>query len=261
MNQHRPAGPLASVDPGAVSLGTLLQVADLEAITGVLRVGDAGTVSLTAGVPTDATCDAHTGLDAFYELFIEAPTVDVLSLVGAEARPDNLGRRPLPSLILEGARRADEWARVHTQVLSPTAALAGLTLDGGAASLRTRLAEGASVAEACESAGLPRHVVANLVSQWLDQRLVDPVGTRAAPLRTRNNVAVNRPPERAAQAEPTAQAGGFYDHLDTGRRALRDGDLTAARAAFEAATHLRPDDRVARQNLRRVESLLLEATP
>lgn len=256
MNSLLMEATVATVDPAFVSLGTLLQVADLEAVTGVLRVGSVGEVHLRAGLPTDARLAAIVGLDAFYELFIEAASVTELRLVRAESQPEAWGRRPLASLILEGTRRADEWARVSRHVirLREAAPIA----EGQAAFLRA-LKRSVSVAEAARAAGMPRHHAACVVSGWLDQGHADVVSTLEAKPEARGVVQmrVNDAPNVGRESPlPSNDTTDFFDQLDLGRRALRAGDLAAALVAFGAATAVRPDDRVARQNLRRVESLM-----
>ena len=91
MNSLLSDAAVAVVDPSAVSLGTLLQVAELEALTGALRVGDVGEIHLTFGGPTDATCRSLAGLDAFFELFVEAQSATELRAivnVGPDTAPE-----------------------------------------------------------------------------------------------------------------------------------------------------------------------------
>lgn len=56
-------------------------------------------------------------------------------------------------------------------------------------------------------------------------------------------------------ADPARRELSFEVLIARGRALLREGDLDASEAAFEAAVALRPDDRIAAQNLRRVRAI------
>ncbi|MCB9683343.1 MAG: DUF4388 domain-containing protein [Alphaproteobacteria bacterium] len=266
MNARERNTVVALVDAASVSLGTLLQVADLEAVTGAIEVGTAGRILLDAGMPTHASAADLEGLDAFYELFLDAPRQGELVLREGDAPEMTWGRRPVASLILEGTRRADEWRRNADRVIAR-----GTVADDADPELLAAVDGVRAPWQLAAALGMARHAVASRIAGWLDAGVVSDTGTRAPMPATgptasnRANVPVTAEPVRplpaaepaiAEPADDDATEASFYDHLDAGRRALRGGDLEGAHAAFSEAAALRPNDRVARQNLRRIESLM-----
>ena len=54
---------------------------------------------------------------------------------------------------------------------------------------------------------------------------------------------------------PDGTLPDYFESIDAGRDLMRAKDYAAAQAAFEAALRARPDDRIAKQNLRRATEL------
>ena len=217
---------VARGDGRRLGLGSLLQLAEGEALSGRLSWGE-GSISFAQGAPVDARLRDLSGFAAVREMFLTpAPTFTLEQGEPPAGRPF----ADASTILLEGCRLQDEWARVAHLVLQKRGDVAvDLPFDG-------RTVE-ALVAEA----KVPRY------------RVVDPILAAI----DAGKLAVVR--VEAAVAPPESAPLDFDDALDAARHAVREGRLAEARTHLEHALMLRPNDRVAAQNLRRI-TLLERAT-
>lgn len=143
-------------DTGGVGLFSVLQLAELEAMSGRFEVA-AGTITLHRGQVVAAEAGSLTGIDAVYELLLAPPSRFVLR------KEEVAGGEPLAPtaiLMLEGCRLLDEWQRLAPMVLAPAG---GAVVEGLPSSLLSRLDGRRPLESAVSRAGLAR------------ARLVDPI--------------------------------------------------------------------------------------
>lgn len=230
----------------AISLPAVLQLAELEGLTGTVAVGEVGRVEMIDGVPVAASCPPWTGVDALCDLFLADATEIVAHRSGIPAAPP-LGH---PSgLVLEGARRMDDWARLAGTIVAP---------EDHSSEVSERLhrvrdaADGElAVFELAVLLDEPRGWTAHAVAALLDLGALRVVGTKPV---------VDDEPTPAAPVAPAVDDSlTVFELLDRGRDALRRGQLDVAHATFAAAVAKDPDHRIATQNLRRVARLMEQA--
>lgn len=146
-------------------------------------------------------------------------------------------------MVMEAAQLADEWQRIAAKIVVSD----GWTPDDPSVQLLIPELDGdVTLSEARQLAGLPIAAVLSPVEAAL----------AAGTLREA------RPPdpERASKTV-TPRELSFFDLLDEGRSLIREQRYRAAEAAFRRALMLRPDDRTAQQNLRRVCELATTTHP
>lgn len=207
-----------------IGLVSVLQLCEAEALTGVLRVGDA-TLSFSNGQLVAARFGAVAGIDAVLEAMLHRGA-DFVFVDEPVERAASLG--DLAPLLLEGCRLMDDWARVDQRILRPRGAL-----PDRLARLAGELDGTRSVADAVTRSGVARVAVVDALVTALDGGVFEVLARPVGP----------------------ALPDSFDDLLDFGRARARDGQLADARAAFEKALRVHPGDRVATQNLRRIVAL------
>lgn len=154
------------------------------------------------------------------------------SVEGAPA--DALVRLPTEKVLMEGARRIDEWSRIETQVphLGVIPALAPLEPSGEAATLDLLPAEWEVLAEVDGARDLRQMAAALRIPEFEVARTVfGLVTTGVVSLR---DPAVRRPrPSMGDDADALIAAAEVR---------LESGDVEAAKEAAQAALMLRPED-------------------
>jgi tetratricopeptide (TPR) repeat protein len=212
---HALAGEL-----GAVTLASVLQLVRADRLAGrlVLR---RGWIGMREGLPVQAACGDLDGELALMELFVDASGpfhLDTDSPGSGAPLGDLIG------LVMDGCRLSDEWERCRTQGVSVAP---DVELPEHLESVRSDLV-----------AGFALQVVArrNRVSGVeLVETVLELVELEEATL-----VAASDPPLEL----------DYYQALELGRAAYRAKEWPRAIQAFERALACRPDDRVAKQNLR-----------
>lgn len=224
---------LLTAPAGRIRLPTVLQALEMEGLSARVELGEGRALLVDEGEVVAASHGSFTGVVAALELLLDPPA----PVVAWEATPVP-GRRallPLASLLIEGARLADEWARMESSALELS--------DGGRARLPEALrglGEGSLRGRSLEAA--------RSTLKLARVQVVDPVLTLLEG-------------GDASLVAPDGPSHGDYDEwLFEGRRQFRAGRPDLARDAFRNALHLRPADPVAACNLRRVEAML-GATP
>lgn len=215
-----------------VRLPSVLQVLEMECLTARVELGPDWEVEVEEGALVAARMGALQGVPAAVELQLEV--VPELRVVGVPAGPPRRPLSPLPSVLLEGARIQDEWARLGPSALRVHPAAAA-TLPAALRGLAADTHAGRGLEVVRRALGLARVQLVDLLLA-----LVESGGAELAP----------------AVEEPQ---GDYDDWLFEGRRLFRAGQRGAAAAAFRNALRLRPDDAVAAANLRRVAAALQEA--
>jgi len=226
-----------------IRLGSLLQLAEAEMISGRLVLEGRGTVELHRGQPTAARFGSEVeGTSALRELFFaDAGEFHVDLDDVAEAPP--LG--PVIALVLDGCRLVDEWERLAPLHLAwepawETSANEGIErLIAAVRDVLERLDGRRTTDAVVVDSGRCRAEVVDPLRLLLDEGFLEQVDPPEAP--------------SPAAFEGLEALDDRYDSLVAqGRALLRAADLAGSEDAFRAALSLRPDDRVVAQNLRHV---------
>ncbi|MCB9681759.1 MAG: DUF4388 domain-containing protein [Alphaproteobacteria bacterium] len=248
---------------GRVTLAGLMQLVDMEGVTGWVDVGGHGGVATSDGLVVDAWYQGWHGTDALFELFLACGAMPCVVRETEVSDRSPLG--PTSSLVLEACRRADEWGRIAGMRLAVVAKPDAPEPAERARAVMRHLDGTRPLFEAVERAGVPRHAAAHLLVPLIQAGVLVPQGPLATvpPLPSAPKVVVPEPRPQGGQAvvdaaPPVAAGSDFYDWLEQGRMAMRAGDLEGAHACFTEALGMRPGDGVAAQNLRRVERILAE---
>lgn len=215
-----------------VSLTSLLYLAQFEALTGWLLVGARGVITLHKGQPGLTCAGALRGADALRELLFHRG--GRFSLIRGAPEPDADALTNITAVMMDAYRLRDEWTRLAPLVLRPAGTWRP---DGPLAAVVGRLDGRRSLAEALRELETPLTAVLDPLLQALAQGQLERSGGARA-------------------AAPVEASEDFYGLLDRGRELMRRGELEAACSALRRALALRPDDRVAHQNLRTLEQRL-----
>lgn len=218
---------ILSGDLADISLTSLIQLAQHELFTGWLVVARRGEIALVKGHVLDASCGRLGGLEALRELLFHRGGRFTL------LRGEPPTRRTIENVtfaVMDAYRLRDEWTRLSGLVLVPTTDQpwkpTGGLLDGVVVQLDGRR----TVAEAVAASSCVFTLVIDALLDAMSLGLV----VRAA-----------------GSARPAEEPGlDFYELIDRGRELMRGGSYEAAEQMLARALALRPDDRVAQQNLR-----------
>ena len=215
-----------------VSLTSLLYLAQFEALTGWLLVGTRGVITLHKGQPGLICALSLRGADALRELLFHRG--GRFSLIRGTPETSEDGLTNLTAVMMDAYRLRDEWTRLSPLVLRPAGAWQP---EGPLAAVVERLDGRRSLAEAVRELEAPLTPMLDPLLQALARGLLVRIGG-------------------ARPAAPVEASDDFFGLLDRARELTRRGELEAACAALRRALNLRPDDRVAQQNLRTLEQRL-----
>ena len=216
-----------SGDLSDVGLATLLQVVQMEGLSGWIRVRGRGAITLVKGQVVGAECGELRGSDALLELlFADHGRFEVVQGSPAAAPP-------LPGVtfaVMDAYRLRDEWERLGGLVLRriggtqwrPTGAAIDAVMAeiDGVRSLRSLVA----------GLGVSPTQIIDAARDAIDIGLI----------------------EAAAVVQAPEVHGDLHELLDQSREAMRRGDLVGAIRLLEQALLVDPSSRVAQQNLRRL---------
>ncbi|MCB9778766.1 MAG: DUF4388 domain-containing protein [Alphaproteobacteria bacterium] len=245
-------------DGRRVALSSLLQLVDLEALDGRITT-ERGRIDLQEGRVVGAQLGDHAGVGALLELLVvPLARIEIVEESPAAEGPP-LGE--LMGLVVESCRLADEWARLAPLVLAPPVPVCE---DPALAEVLAGVDGRRALWEIVDDAPVLVVQVVDPLGALLATRVLEVVGRRAMPVLVATPGGLELPPADGSPPEspPIASAGGgdppdaTYDELvESGRRFVRARQLDEARERFERALHLRPDDSIAAQNLRRIAAL------
>lgn len=227
------------LDP--LQLTTLLQMASSDEVTGWLSVDSVGQVGFVDGAIVAAECGALRGTAALTLLVLRCPPQAAFVLQDdTPPRSASLGQTQW--LVMRAAQYTDEWKRLAPQVLAVQGEATPDGLDGVARWMDGRR----TVAEAVALGGGLRPALVSALGDAVEAGALV--------------VAAPPDPDRAAAVPLADQPEDFFALVDEGRALLRARRLAEAELALARALRLRPDDRVVRQNLQRVQALRAEET-
>ena len=210
-----------------ISLTSLLQLTQHEAISGWLEIARMGEVAISKGHVLDASCGPLTGVEALRELLFHRGGRFTL------VRGDPQERRAIDNVtfaVMDAYRLRDEWARLASVVLEATSDRPWKPTGGLLDAVAVQFDGRRTVEEAVTSSS---PFVTLLIDPLLDAINLGLLVRAARPA--------------PAEEEPELD---FYQLIDRGHALLRSGSYEAAEQQLRRALVLRPDDRVAKQNLR-----------
>jgi hypothetical protein len=264
-----------------ISLPTLLQLVQMEALSGWIDVRGRGSIALIKGHVVEARAGKLSGVEGLRELLFGEGGAFVVSR-GDPIASDSI--ECVPFAVMDACRLQDEWARLGGKILrlrggatwKPTGAPADLvlsTLDG----VR-------SLAELIQASGAPATLVLDAIIDAMEVGLLEQIGAKVLPIRQREpdpeplwpTPPLAAPPltppplapptvTSAAPAPPPTPEAAWDEDIDPNedleallsraRKHLKERDFTAAEALFLRALARSPGDRVIQQNLRRIAHL------
>lgn len=223
---------------GPIGLSSLLQLASTEGVSGTLSLGPSASVGLYEGAVVSARHGGARGLEALRMTFLLQVGVFVLT-DDAPAERKSFGNST--GLILDGLRFSDEWAEHAALVLAVDPAVSWRPADTAAAEVIGLLQGQLTLAEVISISG---HSPARVLDSLREGLRVGALYEAAPP-----------DPKRVSFEDKPPTEEEYFNLVDEGRTSLRAGELSRAEVAFRRALRARPEDGVARQNLRRVLEL------
>lgn len=221
---------ILSGDLRDISLISLLQLAQYEGTSGWLRVTRRGEIALRRGHVLDARCGALSGIEALRELLFHRGGRFSL-LRGEPSCPPAIDN--VTFAVMDAYRLRDEWARLAEVVLIPTAELPWRPTGGLLDRLVIQFDGQRNVADALAAAPDAPCCTTLLLDALLDALRLGLLRRVAAP------------------AQPASEPElDFYELIDRARALMRGDNDEAAERLLRRALALRPEDRVAQQNLR-----------
>lgn len=225
-----------------VSLVSLLQLAQVEAISGWLRIEGRGEISLLKGHVGTVACGRLTGVEALRELAFHDRGRFVL------ARGEPAGDRTcdnVPFALMDAYRLRDEWKRLADTVLRRVDDKPWKPTGGPFDPIVLELDGRRSLAELVDPHPGITTLVIDAALDALRLGLVERV----------HGVPRRPPPLAVVDSED------YDDLVDRGRELTRRGEFDAAEALLRRALARRPDDRAVQQNLRVLARRRAEAGP
>lgn len=226
-DSHPGGVEILSGDLSDISLTSLLQLTQYEAISGWLCVARRGEITISKGQVQDATCGPLGGLEALRELVFHRGGRFSL-LRGEPQAPRAIDN--VTFAVMDAYRLRDEWARIAGVVLRPAGDERWRPTGGLLDDIVLHLDGRRTVADTVAAAE-------GLVTLMLDA-LLDAINL---------GLLVRVAAPAAPAAEPHLN---FYQLIDRAQALMRGGNYETAEHHLQRALALRPDDRVAQQNLR-----------
>lgn len=218
-----------------VSLVSLLQLAQAEAISGWLRVEGRGDIVLLKGHVGSAVCGRLTGVEALRELAFHERGRFVL------VRGEPGGERcdvNVPFALMDAYRLRDEWKRLADAVLRRVDDRPWKPTGGPFDPIVLELDGRRPLAELVESHANLTTLVIDAALDALRLGLLERVPPGERPV---------------VELRPVVDAHEDFDALvERGRDLIRRGEYDQAEALLRGALARRPDDRAVRQNLRAI---------
>ena len=233
-------------DLSYLRIATLIQCAESETWTGVLQAPQDASLTFYQGSVVDARFGYLKGRMAAKEIFFLEEGIFSLSIQPVKQTRELI---PMVPLIMEGSRLVDEWKRVAASYLSSEPGSELPPSSGDFGRVLSRLDGKMRLRTAVASVGCPRAMVVDPIHSLLEQGFLVEVGP---PQMTEDPLS----PNRHERAGPTPQLLELVaELLAEGRVFFRKGCYDEAEACFREALDLLPEDRIARQNLQRLQQI------
>ncbi len=240
---------ILSGDLAEMSLPTLLHLLEIESHSGWLEVDEVLRIDLHRGHVTGASAGPLEGVRALKEILVAGG--GEFRVVRGTPREGRALER-VSATLFDAYRILDEWRGLEGATLRlvgdqrwrPT----GREIDA----LLSALDGTRTLGELVSVTGVSLCAIVDEVLEAMRLGLV----VQAAP---RVRARANDPTTEEARVEPVVEEPfsglGFFDLLDEVRTLTKRGDYSLAESACAAALRLRPGDRIASQNMRRVQQL------
>ena len=229
-----------------ISLSTLLHLMDLESLTGWLVVDGEARIDFHAGHVTTASKGALRGPCALREILVCGGS----SFEVFRGSPrSTVAMRRISLIILDAFRLRDEWLKMEHSVLRLVGDQRWHPTGGGVDALMEQLDGKRTLAELVRQTGLSLGTVIEEIREAKTLGLVEVCESSGVPVR------------QAKSSLSTIHYGvdsaavDFFELLDRARGSIRRRDFVLAEDLLCRALQLRPNDRIAQQNLRRVREL------
>ncbi|MCA9694354.1 MAG: DUF4388 domain-containing protein [Myxococcales bacterium] len=219
------------------TLASLLDLSAANAVDACLTIAQEGEIWFRDGQVVSARSGVQTGLPALYALFFFRAAGFTMT-AGAPSERAPLGTAA--AITQEAERLVGEWERLSRLVLQVTPAFNGSSETLPVDDLLLLLDGSATVIELVTELEYSPSVIIHDLLQAIDSGLVEVV----------DEARRQRTP-KATRPRPQ----DFFELLDRGRELMRSGDLVRAEIALRRAVRAQPDNKLARQNLRRVVQL------
>ncbi|MCA9690354.1 MAG: DUF4388 domain-containing protein [Nannocystaceae bacterium] len=236
---RRPQTPTTVLegDLRSVSLASVLHLAESDAIDGVLLIGDDRLIGLCRGLVVSARAGKLAGLSALNSMFfLDRGAFRLIAGDPAEGAPFGSAIE----LTIEACRIVDEWSRLSPMVLRVTPLFDGRSVSRPVDDLMLMLDGSSSVGDLVGERGYSPVLIISDLLEALREGIVETVAR-----------ADRGPPPADGRPSPE----DFNELLDEGRAHMRSGDLVRAERTLRRAVRAQPENRLARQNLRRVVQL------
>jgi hypothetical protein len=257
------AAPLPALEARLerVHLGSLLQLAEAEAISGYFQL-DGGVVELASGnVVAARTATGLEGVAALRELLL-ATDGRTLLVLDPGIRGSSLGRTI--GFVMDSVQQLDEWEEIAPASWRAPGPLPALQDEAQRALLEALLADmsgGRALGEVVARRRADRVRVLDLMRPLVASGHVTPArplaGARVERLDERADGPATTPAAPPAHGPASPSRGEDVGALvERARAQAREGALEDAAGLLERVLALRPDDRVVAQNLRHIQAKL-----
>ena len=234
-----------------MSLSTLLHLMDLESLTGWLVIDGEAWIDFYAGHVTAASRGSLRGPCALREILVcGGSSFEVFR--GNPRRKTPMCRVSL--IILDALRLREEWLKMEHSVLRLVGDQRWHPTGGGIDALMEQLDGKRTLVELVRRTGLSLGTVVEEIREAKTLGLVEVCEPCDVPVRR------TRSPISAIHDGVDSAAVDFFELLDRARASIRRRSFVRAEALLRRALHLRPNDRIVQQNLRRVRELKSSGT-
>ncbi len=234
-----------------ISLSTILHLMDLESLTGWLLIDGDARIDFHAGHVTTASKGALRGACALREILVCGGSA--FEVFRGEPRSEVVMCR-ISLTILDAFRLRDEWQKMETSVLRLVGDQRWHPTGGGVDALMEQLDGKRTLAELVRHTGLSLGTVVEEILEAKTLGLVEVCEHCDEPVRRKKTPSIS-----AIHYGADSAAVDFFELLDRARVSIRQRSLESAEELLNRALHLRPNDRIAQQNLRRVRELQTSA--
>ncbi len=251
------AEPVLSGDLDDMCLPTLLHLLEIESHTGWLQVDQERRIDLYRGHVTCASAGDLEGVEALKEVLVAGGSR--FEVFHGRPRHERALER-VSSTLFDSYRILDEWAKIEGTVLRLVGDQRWWPTGRGIDALMAVIDGTTPLRELVAQTGVSLCSVVDEVLEAKRLGLVVATEVVTGELATEPGVEVGPDlPELGGTPPPATEdpfvGVDFFDLLDRARASTKLGDYGFAEAALEAALRLRPEDRIASQNLRRVREL------
>ncbi len=228
-----------------ISISTLLHLMELESLTGWVSIDRVAMIDFHAGHVTTASIGSLSGACALQEIVIQGGTT--FEVFRGNPRQTTVMCR-ISLMLLDAFRLRDEWLKIEDSTLRLVGDQRWHPTGRGVDALMEQLDGKRSLADLAGRTGLPLGTIVEEIIEAKTLGLVEVCEPCNVP----------KPRKKAPRSGAIHYGSGgvdFFELLDRARASIRRRSFAAAEALLSRALNMRPGDRIAQQNLRRVREL------